>query len=115
VIGERDITVPPFESETSSELDRLLELIDRRGLSILELRLLLQLEEGTATIPELAEILDRDPSDVLAAGRRLADLGLARRRAIGRERQGLYGIARPGLIALRPLLTAAGRSADHGS
>ena len=96
-----------------SDLDRLLALIERRSLSILELRLLLELEEGAATIPQLAETLDRDPRDVLAAGRRLADVGFVRRRSIGPERHGLYSIARPGLMTLRPLLTAVGRSTAH--
>jgi predicted transcriptional regulator len=105
----------PRKNETIGDLDRLLELIDRRELSILELRLLLQLEEGAATIPQLAESLDRDPSDVLAAGRRLAGFGFVRRSSIGPERRGLYGIARPGLMTLRPLLTAVGRSTGHGS
>ena len=102
------MSAPP-KDETSDDLDRLLALIDRRELSILELRLLLQLEDGAATVRQLALMLDRDPSDVLAAGRRLAGLGFVRRRAVGPERQGLYDIARPGLLALRPLLTAAGR------
>jgi predicted transcriptional regulator len=108
------MSAPPTNA-TSDDLDRLLALIDRRELSILELRLLLQLEEGAATIPQLAETLDRDPSDVLAAGRRLAGLGFVRRRSIGPGRQGLYGIARPGLMTLRPLLTAAGRATGDGS
>jgi hypothetical protein len=98
-----------------ADLDRLLALIERRSLSILELRLLLQLEEGAATIPQLAQTLDRDAGDVLAAGRRLAGLGFVRRRSIGPQRQGLYSIARPGLLTLRPLLTAVGRSTAHGS
>jgi predicted transcriptional regulator len=102
------VSAPP-KSETSGDLGRLLALIDRRELSILEMRLLLQLADGAATVPQLAEALDRDPSDVLAAGRRLADLGFVRRRSIGPRRQGLYSIARPGLMTIRPLLTAVGR------
>jgi hypothetical protein len=107
------MSAPPTD-KTSGDLDRLLGLIDRRELSILELRLLLQLAEGPATIPQLAETLDRNSSDVLAAGRQLVGVGFVRRRSIGRERQGLYGIARTGLLELRPLLTAVGRFTVHG-
>ena len=105
----------PLKNETSGDLDRLLALIDRRELSILELRLLLQLEEGAATIPQLASALDRDPSDLLAAGRRLSGLGFIHRRSIGPARQGLYSISRPGLMTLRPLLTAVGGPTGYGS
>src|SRR4051794_844651 len=99
---------PPLDA---NDLDRLLELIDRRTLSVLELRLLLQLEAGAATVPQLAQALERESRDALAAVRRLAERGFVQRRSIGPHRERLYCIARPGIVTIRPLLTAVDRPA----
>jgi predicted transcriptional regulator len=108
--ARRRRAVPAATQSTRVDLDRLLDLIERRTLSVLELRLLLQLEAGAATVPELAETLERETKDVLAAVRRLAQRGFVQRRSIGSHRQGLYCIARPGIVTIRPLLTAVDRS-----
>jgi hypothetical protein len=88
------------------QLDRLLQLVERRPLSILELRLLLRLNDGEATIPQLSDELGHDVSDVVSAASRLTNRGFVRRRSIGRHRRGMFSIARPGLVTVRPLLTA---------
>lgn len=91
------------------ELDLVLALIERRALSALELRMLLRLHAGQASIRRLAETLGRDTTEVLLAAERLTDRGFARRLWQGPDRQAVYSIGRPGILTIEPLLTAAGR------
>ncbi len=96
------------------ELDLVLSLIERRSLSALELRLLLQLHTGQASVRQLADQLGRDNTEVLLAAERLTGRGFARRLWVGPDREAIYSIGKPGILAIEPLLTAAGRRRPVG-
>src|SRR5215211_4704104 len=61
-----------------SEMDRVLEVLERRGLSLGELRLLFRLLNREASLAELGEALGKPVSDVGRTGNRLARRGLVR-------------------------------------
>jgi MarR family len=66
-------------SSASTTLDRVLELFERAGVSATEMRVLLALRDRRdATIAELADVLDTQPTEITRAGRRLAMRGLIR-------------------------------------
>lgn len=90
-------------------LDRILELLERRGLSVTEMRVLLALHEREATIADLAEQLGQRSGATWRAGRALSARGLARWHQVGRRRRTAVAITPAGLVTLRPFLTAAGR------
>lgn len=103
----------PRESERSERaacevLDRLLELLDGRELSLCEFRVLLGLVERDASVPELARVLGRDASVIQTRGQRLVDRGLLRKRQTRTHDEPLLGLTARGLMELRPLITAAG-------
>jgi DNA-binding MarR family transcriptional regulator len=93
-------------------LDRLLELVGRRRLSAAELRILLQLVEREAGIPELAEALDQRPVDIRRCGRRLSARGLVSWRHAGPLKRTHLAITPAGMETVRALLTAAGGVVD---
>jgi DNA-binding MarR family transcriptional regulator len=95
------------EGQPGRQLDRLLALVERRALSALELRILLHLLDGELTVLQLAEALDRSPTDVVLATRRLSRGGFARRRSSGPTREPVFSSTPAGALAVRPLLTAA--------
>jgi DNA-binding MarR family transcriptional regulator len=88
-------------------LDRVLELVERRKLSAIELRVLLALLDRGASLPDLAEALDRSPDEITRAGRSLSVRGLIRWHHVGRRKQSRLEITSSGLTTVRALLTAA--------
>ena len=99
----------PNSLNARAALDRLLELIGRRGLSAAELRFLLRLVDREAGIPELAEALGQRPGDVWRSGRRLAARGLVRWHHVGTRQKTQMAITPAGLTTVQALLTAADR------
>jgi hypothetical protein len=96
----------PVPAAARASLDRMLELLDRRRLSAMDLRLLLALTDGRATPGELARMLTRHPLVIRYAARRLKSLGLVRHQTDS-ERGPVLSITWTGITAVRPLLAAA--------
>jgi DNA-binding MarR family transcriptional regulator len=87
-------------------LDRVLQLLERRRLSPAEVRLLVALVERDRDLPELADSLGHDSSELRRLGERLYARGFLRWRRRS-SREPVFGITRAGLAVTRPLLTAA--------
>ena len=94
---------PGAESDASSSLDGMLQLLERRQLSPTELRVLLALRERDAGIVELAGELDVRPGETRRASRRLSARGLVRWRHGGARKTTTLGITPAGLACLRVL------------
>jgi hypothetical protein len=103
----------PISAVARSSLDRVLELIELRQLSITELRLLLHLVDREASLSELGEALSQRPVEIRRAGWRLAMRGLVQWRHLGRREETRLGITASGLATMRVLLTAADRAAGE--
>jgi DNA-binding MarR family transcriptional regulator len=101
----RDGPSPPVAQAT---LDRVLELVERRGLSATELRVLLALLDRGARLSDLAEALDQRPNEIRRAGRSLSMRGLTRWHHAGRRKETRLEITSSGLTTVSALLTAAG-------
>lgn len=97
----------PTAARSTVDLDRVLELRERRELSATELRLLLGLLDRESGLSELAAALGQRPVEVRRAGWGLARRGLVRWRHAGRLKQTRLEITADGLATLQPLLTAA--------
>jgi DNA-binding MarR family transcriptional regulator len=90
-------------------LDRVLELFERAELSATEMRVLLALlRRHDATIAELVDALDTDPSEITRAGRRLAMRGLVRWHHGGRPGQALLDGTAAGAKTIEALLAGLG-------
>jgi len=85
-------------------------LLERRRLSATELRVLLELIDRNATLPELAKALDLRPLEIRRASRRLTMRGLVRWRHVGKRSETTLAITAAGLATTRALLTAASES-----
>ena len=92
----------------------MLELVGRRGLSAVELRILVRLVDREASIPELAEALEERPVDVRRCGRRLSARGLVSWRHAGPLKHTQLAITPAGLTTVRELLTAASGLGEPG-
>lgn len=103
----------PISAVARSSLDRVLELIELRQLSITELRLLLHLVDREASLPELGEALSQRPVEIRRAGWRLAMRGLVQWRHLGRRKETRLASTASGLATMRVLLTAADRAAGE--
>jgi predicted transcriptional regulator len=89
-------------------LDQVLELLERRGLSASELRVLLAVRNNEVTVSELSRTLGRPPVEIRRTGARLYALGLLRWRHDTRTTETVLGATGAGLTAVRPLTAAAG-------
>jgi hypothetical protein len=89
-------------------LDQVLELLERRGLSASELRVLLAVRHNEVTVSDLSRTLGRPPVEIRRIGARLYALGFLRWRHDGRTMETVLGATRAGLTAVRPLTAAAG-------
>jgi hypothetical protein len=87
-------------------LDRVLDLLRRRELSTTELRVLLQLVDGSARLAELAPELGQPPVDVRSAARSLASRGLVRWLHAGDRKQTQLEITPIGLTTAATFLGA---------
>jgi DNA-binding MarR family transcriptional regulator len=92
-------------------LDRLLELLERRRLSIAELRMLLALLDSDVPGAELAYVFGRRSVEIRRAAARLDARGLLRWRHDAGSREPAFAITPAGLAMIRPLLTAVGKDA----
>lgn len=101
----------PPRAVAQTTLDRVLELVERRGLSATELRVLLALLERGARLSDLAETLDQRPNEIRRAGRSLSMRGLTRLHYAGRRKETRLEITSSGLTTVRALLTAVGAPA----
>jgi hypothetical protein len=61
----------PTSRKQAPALDRVLELLEQRGLSATELRVLLALLDRGAPLSDLAEALDQRPNEITRASRSL--------------------------------------------
>ena len=105
--SDRDPARGRLDNAVRGRLDRVLQLIERRPMSALELRILLRLVDGQATVPALAEALERPTTEVWVAARDLARRGFAVRRSDGPGCESVYATTRTGVTTIRPLMTAA--------
>jgi DNA-binding MarR family transcriptional regulator len=94
-------------------LDRVLELAERRKLSVTELRVLLALLDRGACLADLAEALDERPDEITRASRVLSMRGLLRWHHVGRRKQTRLEITSAGLTTVRALLTATSAATDR--
>lgn len=88
-------------------IDRVLEVLERRGLSPSELRVLLCLLDREASLAELAEALGRPLSEVRRSGGRLARRGLVRWYHFGRRDETRLTITRDGRATMQALTAEA--------
>jgi DNA-binding MarR family transcriptional regulator len=93
------------------EMDRVLEVLERRGLSLGELRLLFRLLDREASLAELGEALGKPISDIWRTGNRLARRGLVRWYHVRPRDETRLTITRDGRATARALLAAAERAA----
>jgi DNA-binding MarR family transcriptional regulator len=98
----------PSPAVAQATLDRVLELVERRGLSATELRVLLALLDRGARLSDLAKELEQTPSEITRAGRSLSMRGLTRWHHAGRRKVTRLEITSSGLTTVRALLTAIG-------
>jgi len=96
----------PTRAVAQATLDRVLELVERRGLSVTELRVLLALLDRGARLSDLAEALDQRPNEITRAARSLSMRGLTRWHHVGRRKETRLEITSSGLTTVRALLTA---------
>jgi DNA-binding MarR family transcriptional regulator len=95
-----------------AELADLLELQERSGHSVMELRVLTQLREHEdVTVHELAELLAERPRNVGRAARELAMRGLVRSRYAERREELRLAITPAGVATTQPLVEAFGLAA----
>ena len=99
------------DGPTPAVAQTTLELVERRGLSATELRVLLALLDRGARLSDLAEALDQRPNEIRRAGRSLSMRGLTRWHHAGRRRETRLEITSSGLTTVRALLTAVGAPA----
>jgi DNA-binding MarR family transcriptional regulator len=90
-----------------TEIDRVLEVLERRGLSLGELRLLLGLLDREAGLAELGEALGKPVRDISRTGNRLARRGLVRRYHVGSRYETRLTATKQGRATARALLEAA--------
>ncbi len=109
-MARQDITRPSDRSTLAARatLDRVLELVERRRLSAIELRVLLARLEREACLADLADALDQRPDEITRASRSLSMRGLIRWHHVGTRNQTQLQITSSGLTTVRALLTAAG-------
>lgn len=86
-----------------TEIDRVLEVLERRGLSPGELRVLLCLLDREASLAELAEALSRPLDEVRRSGGRLTRRGLVRWYHVGRRDETRLTITRDGRATVQAL------------
>ena len=101
----------PSPAVAQATLDRILELFERRKLSVTELRVLLALIDRGAGVSDLAEALDQSPDEITRAGRSLSMRGLIRWHHVGSRKETRFDITSSGLTTVRALLTAVGATA----
>jgi DNA-binding MarR family transcriptional regulator len=94
------------------QLDRILQLFERRKLSATELRVLLSLIDRGAGVSDLADALDQTPGEITRAGRSLSMRGLIRAHHVGSRKETRFDITSSGLTTVRALLTAFGATAE---
>lgn len=89
----------------------MLELLERRRLSPIELRILLALRDGDVAASGLAESFDRRPEEIRGAAARLYARELLDWRDDRGREEPIFAITQAGTIALRPILIAGSPAA----
>ena len=89
----------------------MLELLERRRLSPIELRILLALRDGDVAVSGLAESFDRRPEEIRRAAARLYARGLLHWRHDRGRDEPTFAITQAGTIALRPIQIAGSPAA----
>jgi DNA-binding MarR family transcriptional regulator len=97
-------------AQEQAPFDRVLEVLERRGLSPGDLRVLLGLLGRDASLAELAEALGKPPGEVFRAGGRLATRGLVRWYHFGPHKETRLVLTGDGLATMRALLAEAERA-----
>lgn len=95
-----------------ARLDALLALLERRELSVTELRFLLAVFHGQTTEGQLVRVLARTNQEVRRLGVRLHLADLVRRSRRQENSERTFAITPRGLATLKPLVTAI-QSADR--
>ena len=98
-------------SEGRNDMDQVLEVLERRGLLLGELRLLFRLLGREASLAELGGALGKPVGEVWRTGNRLARRGLVRWYHVGRRDETRLTITRDGRATVHALLAAAERAA----
>ncbi len=65
-------------TQERTDIDRMLETLERRGLSLGELRLLLRLLDREGSLADIGEALDKPVSEIWRTAGRLSRRGLVR-------------------------------------
>jgi DNA-binding MarR family transcriptional regulator len=94
-------------SAERTEIDRVLAMVERRGLAPGELRLLFRLLDREASLTELADALGRQPGEVSRSGGRLARRGLVRWYHVGPRDETRLTITKDGRARVQALLADA--------
>jgi DNA-binding MarR family transcriptional regulator len=85
-------------------IDRVLAVLEQRGLSPTEVRVLLNLLDREASLIELADALGHSPSVITRAGGRLDSRGLVRWFHAAHNKESRLAITADGLATMRALL-----------
>jgi DNA-binding MarR family transcriptional regulator len=101
----------PVGPRDRTEIDRLLEVLECRGLSLAELRVLFCLLGREASLAEVAEALGKTPREVSRTGSRLARRGLVRWYHVGPRDETRLTITMNGRVTVQALLAKVERAA----
>jgi DNA-binding MarR family transcriptional regulator len=100
----------PAVAPTRGAIDRVLAVLEQRGLSPTEVRVLLHLLEREASLVEVANSLDHPPSVITRAAGGLDSRGLVRWFHAAHTKQTRLAITADGLATMRALLDPADRA-----
>jgi DNA-binding MarR family transcriptional regulator len=99
--------------QTGAVIDRVLAVLEQRGLSPTELRVLLNLFDREASLVDVANALGHPPSVITRAGGGLASRGLVRWFHAAHTKESRLAITSDGLATMRAVLAAAGLAAGE--
>ena len=99
-------------ARTRRATDSLLAVLEQRGLSPTQVRVLLHLLDREASLVEVANALGHPPSVITRAAGGLASRGLVRWFHAGHTKESRLEITADGLATLRSLLAAAAPIGD---
>jgi DNA-binding MarR family transcriptional regulator len=88
-------------------IDHVLAMLEQRGLSPTEVRVLLHLIDREASLVDVADALGHPPGVITRAGGGLASRGLVRWFHAAHTKESRLAITAGGLAAMRALLAAA--------
>jgi DNA-binding MarR family transcriptional regulator len=102
-------------AQTRGTIDRVLAMLEQRGLSPTEVRVLLHLLDREASLVEIANALGHPPGVITGAGGRLDSRGLVRWFHAAHTKESRLAITADGVATMRALLAAGQQCHDSAS